>query len=139
KHPQTGHATARHTRTDRHTDCLMKRKTKNACEEHPQREDPKDGGGPRRPDPTPGGAGGAAGGALLEPPEEAVARLAAQLAELKDRHLRLAADYENFRRRTQKARTELWAKAPADLLHRLVAAPDHLSRFAHAHPGPPAS
>src|SRR5205823_8071270 len=73
-------------------------------------------------------------GALLEPPEEAVARLEAQLAELKDRHLRLAAEYDNFRKRTNKERTELWAKAQADLLHRLVDALDDLARFAHVDP-----
>src|SRR5437773_11699356 len=73
-------------------------------------------------------------GALLEPPEEAVARLEAQLAELKDRHLRLAAEYDNFRKRTNKERSELWAKAQADLLHRLVDALDDLARFAHIDP-----
>ena len=104
-------------------------------DEQRQPVDPPDGADPRVPDPTAGEAGGAGGGALLEPPEEAVARLAPQLAELKDRHLRLAADYENFRRRTQKERTELWAKAQADLLHRLVDALDDLARFAHVDPG----
>ena len=104
-------------------------------DEQRQPVDPPDGADPRVPDPTSGEAGGAGGGALLEPPEEAVARLAPQLAELKDRHLRLAADYENFRRRTQKERTELWAKAQADLLHRLVDALDDLARFAHVDPG----
>src|SRR3989440_1697584 len=84
------------------------------------------------PDPAAASAGG---GALLEPPEEAVARLEAQLAELKDRHLRLAAEYDNFRKRTQKERTELWAKAQADLLRRLVDALDDLARFAHVDPG----
>src|SRR5437870_10362616 len=74
-------------------------------------------------------------GALLEPPEEAVARLESQLAELKDRHLRLAAEYDNFRKRTQKERTDLWAKAQADLLHRLVDALDDLARCAHVDAG----
>jgi len=94
--------------------------------------DPADGAEPTVPDPTAASAGG---GALLEPPEEAVARLEAQLAELKDRHLRLAAEYDNFRKRTQKERTELWARAQADLLHRLVDALDDLARFAHVDPG----
>src|SRR5207245_7477040 len=97
--------------------------------------DRRAGAGRGGPDARAGEAGGAGGGALLEPAEEAVARLAPQLAELKDRHLRLAADYENFRRRTQKERTELWAKAQADLLHRLVDALDDLARFAHVDPG----
>lgn len=67
-------------------------------------------------------------------PEEAVARLEAELAELKDRHLRLAAEYENFRKRTVKERSEVWAKAQADLVQRLVDALDDLARFAHVNP-----
>jgi molecular chaperone GrpE len=58
----------------------------------------------------------------------------AQLAELTDRHLRLAAEYDNFRRRTGKERGELWAKAQAALLGRLVDALDDLSRFAGVDP-----
>jgi molecular chaperone GrpE len=76
----------------------------------------------------------ASGGPLVEPPEGAVARLAAELDELKDRHLRLAADYDNFRKRTQKERTEQWARAQADLVARLVDALDDLARFAHIDP-----
>ena len=53
-----------------------------------------------------------------------------QLAELTDRHLRLAAEYDNFRRRTVKERAELWPKAQADLLSRIVDALDDLTRFA---------
>lgn len=56
--------------------------------------------------------------------------LDAQIAELTDRHLRLAAEYDNFRRRTSKERVELWPKAQADLLSRIVDALDDLTRFA---------
>jgi molecular chaperone GrpE len=80
------------------------------------------------------GAGGSGSGALVEPPEEAVARLEAQFAEVQDRYLRLAAEYDNFRKRTVKERTELWAKAQADLVQRLVDALDDLARFAHVDP-----
>jgi molecular chaperone GrpE len=76
----------------------------------------------------------ASGDALVETPEGAVARLTAELAELKDRHLRLAADYDNFRKRTQKERTDQWARAQADLVARLVDALDDLARFAHIDP-----
>jgi molecular chaperone GrpE len=79
-------------------------------------------------------APGSGSGALIEPPEEAVARLETQLAELQDRYLRLAAEYDNFRKRTVKERTELWAKAQADLLQRLVDGLDDLARFAHVDP-----
>ena len=73
-------------------------------------------------------------GALVEPPDEAVARLEAEHADLKDKYLRLAAEYDNFRKRAVKERTELWGRAQADLLGRLVDALDDLARFAHVDP-----
>ena len=100
-------------------------------DEQRQPVDPADGAEPTVPDPTAASAGG---GALLEPPEEAVARLEAQLAELKDRHLRLAAEYDNFRKRTTKERAEVWGRAQAELVSRLADALDDLSRFAHIEP-----
>jgi molecular chaperone GrpE len=52
----------------------------------------------------------------------------------KDRHLRLAAEYDNFRKRTAKERTETWQRAQAELISRLADALDDLSRFAHIDP-----
>jgi len=72
--------------------------------------------------------------ALTEPPEEAISRLEAELDALKDRHLRLAAEYDNFRRRTARERGELTARAQAELVVRLTDALDDLSRFAHVDP-----
>ena len=72
--------------------------------------------------------------ALVEAPESAVQRLEGQLAELTDRHLRLAAEYENFRRRAAKERGELWLRALGDLVGRLADALDDLARFAHVDP-----
>ena len=57
-----------------------------------------------------------------------------ELELLKDRHLRLAADYDNFRKRTAKERTETWQRAQAELVSRLADALDDLSRFAHIDP-----
>ena len=73
-------------------------------------------------------------GALIEPPEEAVARLERELGDLKDKYLRLAAEYDNFRKRALKERTEVWEKAQGDLVLRLVDALDDLARFAHVDP-----
>jgi len=73
-------------------------------------------------------------GALLELPEEAVVRLEAELADTKDRYVRLAADFENFRKRMLRERTELWGKAQADVVVRLMDALDDLARFAHVDP-----
>jgi molecular chaperone GrpE len=77
---------------------------------------------------------GSGGGALIEPPDEAVARLEREVADLKDKYLRLAAEYDNFRKRALKERTEAWEKAQADLVLRLVDALDDLARFAHVDP-----
>ena len=52
----------------------------------------------------------------------------------KDRHLRLAAEYDNFRKRTTKERAEVWSRAQAELVSRLADALDDLARFAHIDP-----
>jgi molecular chaperone GrpE len=77
-----------------------------------------------------------AAGAMVEPPDQAVLRLEDEVAMLKDRHLRLAAEFDNFRKRAAKERSELWEKAQADLVLRLVDALDDLTRFTSsgAHP-----
>jgi molecular chaperone GrpE len=89
-------------------------------------EQPAPGAGEMTADSTPTPAG--------EPVLEAAPRLEAELAELKDKYLRLAAEYDNFRKRSVKERTELWSKAQADLVRRLVDALDDLARFAHIEP-----
>lgn len=52
----------------------------------------------------------------------------------RDRHLRLAAEYDNFRKRTMKERAETWNRAQAELVTRLADALDDLARFAHIDP-----
>jgi molecular chaperone GrpE len=68
------------------------------------------------------------------PPVPAASPLEDELAALKDRHLRLAADFDNFRKRALKERGETWEKAQADLVLRLVDALDDLARFATVDP-----
>jgi molecular chaperone GrpE len=87
---------------------------------------------PTRPDAE--GPAAAESGALIELPDEAVTRLEGEIADLKDKHLRLAAEYDNFRKRATKERTEVWSRAQADLIGRLVDALDDLARFAHVDP-----
>ena len=84
--------------------------------------------------PPPDRPAGAESGALIEPSEEAVVRLEGELADTKDKYLRLAAEYDNFKKRSVKERTELWQRAQADLVQRLVDALDDLARFAHVDP-----
>jgi len=59
---------------------------------------------------------------------------ASELEVWKDRHLRLAAEYDNFRKRSAKERAEVWGRAQAELVSRLADALDDLSRFAHIDP-----
>jgi molecular chaperone GrpE len=70
----------------------------------------------------------------IEPPDQAIARLEGEVDALKDRYLRLAAEYDNFRKRTAKERAEAWVRAQAEVVLRLVDALDDLARFAHVDP-----
>ena len=56
------------------------------------------------------------------------------LEALRDRHLRLAAEYDNFRKRVAKERAESWQRAQAELVARLAEPLDDLSRFARIDP-----
>jgi molecular chaperone GrpE len=56
------------------------------------------------------------------------------LDEQRDRYLRLAAEYDNFRKRTQKERAESGTRAQADLVKQLIDSLDDLSRFAALDP-----
>ena len=69
------------------------------------------------------------GGLPVELSEGAVARLTAELEEARDRHLRLAAEYDNFRKRTARERADLVDKAQGALAGRLLDALDDLERM----------
>jgi len=49
---------------------------------------------------------------------------------LNDRHLRLAAEFNNYRRRVEQERLDLWPKAQADVLTRFMDVLDDLQRVA---------
>jgi len=66
---------------------------------------------------------------VAEAPER-VAALEAELADLKDRYLRLAADYDNFRKRAARERDELRLRSQAELVRRLIEELDDLGRVA---------
>ncbi|HEV8303933.1 MAG TPA: nucleotide exchange factor GrpE [Gemmatimonadales bacterium] len=70
----------------------------------------------------------------VEPPDQAIARLEGELAALQDKYLRLAAEYDNFRKRTTKERADAWMRAQAEVVQRLVDGLDDLARFAHVDP-----
>ncbi len=67
---------------------------------------------------------------LVEPPEEAVRRLQEEIDTANDRYLRLAADFDNFRKRVARERTDLMARAQGELMKRMLDAMDDLARVA---------
>lgn len=64
----------------------------------------------------------------VEPDSEAIRRLEGELDAAKDRHLRLAAEYDNFRRRTAREREELTQRSQAQLAGKLLDVMDDLDR-----------
>lgn len=55
-------------------------------------------------------------------------QIAAELAEMKDKYLRLYSEFENFRRRTAKEKTELITTANASLILALLPVVDDIER-----------
>ena len=56
------------------------------------------------------------------------------LADQQDKYLRLAAEYDNYRKRAVRERQEASVRGQAELLRGLIDALDDLSRFAHLDP-----
>jgi molecular chaperone GrpE len=56
------------------------------------------------------------------------------VAEQRDKYLRLAAEYDNYRKRTAKERLESEARGQMSLVKQLLDPLDDLSRFAHVDP-----
>ncbi len=55
-------------------------------------------------------------------------KLKEELASTKDRYLRIAAEYENYRRRTEKEKQAIYADATADAIKEILAIGDSLER-----------
>jgi molecular chaperone GrpE len=66
--------------------------------------------------------------------EAELAVLQAQIAEQKDKYLRLAAEYDNFRKRSVRERQEAEHKGMGYLITGILDALDDLGRFAHVDP-----
>ncbi len=67
-------------------------------------------------------------GLPVEPQPEAIRRLESENSELRDRQLRLAAEFDNFRKRVAKERIELSDRAQAALAVKLLEVLDDLDR-----------
>ncbi len=75
-----------------------------------------------------------ASGAKAAPPEERIAKLEAEVADLKDQVLRAAAEVENTRRRAQRDREDASKYAVASMARDLLAVADNLRRALEAVP-----
>jgi molecular chaperone GrpE len=78
-------------------------------------------------------------GVPLEPAEGAIRRLQEQLREAQDRHLRLAAEFDNFRKRVARERIELTDRAQAALVIKLLDILDDVDRIVASDPETPTS
>jgi len=65
---------------------------------------------------------------------DVASKLQRALTEQQDKYLRLAAEYENYRKRTMRERAETYSRSQADLAKQLLDALDDLARFAHVDP-----
>ena len=73
-------------------------------------------------------------GALADVPGDGAETVERQLAEQRDKYLRLAAEYDNFRKRTTRERQEAHLRGQGDMLKGMIDALDDLGRFAHVDP-----
>jgi molecular chaperone GrpE len=67
-------------------------------------------------------------------PAGEIARLDAAFRAERDKHLRLAAEFDNFRKRMAKERQEAGSRAQAEMVQGLVDILDDIMRFAHLDP-----
>jgi len=67
-------------------------------------------------------------------PDQAPLPAEADIEEQKDKYLRLAAEYDNYRKRTQRERQDERARSQADLVKQLIDGLEDLGRVAHVDP-----
>ena len=78
-------------------------------------------------------ADGSSGGTSTEATPNADTSTGDVAAE-RERYLRLAAEYDNYRKRSTKERQDAGTRAQAELVRQLVEALDDVARFAHVDP-----
>jgi molecular chaperone GrpE len=69
-----------------------------------------------------------------EAPAGGAEAAASELQSTRDRYLRLAAEYDNYRKRTEKERSESFSRAQAQLVQQLLDPLDDLQRVSHVNP-----
>lgn len=80
------------------------------------------------------GATGSAADGSGETAATTMGESGSDLAVERDRYLRLAAEYDNYRKRSAKERSDAGSRAQADLVRQLIEALDDIARFAHVDP-----
>jgi molecular chaperone GrpE len=58
-----------------------------------------------------------------------------EASAMRERHLRLAAEFDNYRKRVERERSESWVRAQAQLVERLLEPLDDLQRIVHQEVG----
>jgi molecular chaperone GrpE len=118
---------------------MRKRNQQSAAEVEPPVPEPQGDGEPapedvqEREDAEGRASAGSSDGARVDASEASV-ELQRQIEEQRDKYLRLAAEYDNYRRRTTKERLEAGIRGQADLVTRMLEAIDDLARFADVDP-----
>jgi molecular chaperone GrpE len=86
-----------------------------------------------------GGNGVGEGGPATAEAQSATSGGGDELSTLRDRHLRLAAEFDNYRKRVERERADNIARAQAQVLERLLDPLDDLARIADFDPATTAS
>lgn len=73
-------------------------------------------------------------GAVVEPANEAINRLERELTDWKDRALRSAADFDNYRKRAIREQGEASGRGQAEAFAKIIDVIDDLARVAHLDP-----
>lgn len=81
-----------------------------------------------------GDADGSVAAGAVESGATDTSRPDSDLAGERDKYLRLAAEYDNYRKRSAKERQDAGTRAQADLVRQLIEALDDVARFAHVDP-----
>ena len=68
------------------------------------------------------------------PATDASESVSRELSDQRDKYLRLAAEYDNYRKRSMRERSEAESRGQASLIKQLLDPLDDLSRFAHLDP-----
>ncbi|MEO5589827.1 MAG: nucleotide exchange factor GrpE [Gemmatimonadaceae bacterium] len=76
-----------------------------------------------------------ADGAESDPVMDRVSELEHELTMTRDKHLRLVAEFDNFRKRMIKEKVEAEARGQGELVRHLMDPLDDIARFAHLDPG----